>query len=124
VYFLQRQHREPLQKHVWCGWNKQALTRASALISEPHCTADVCRVNDQSINGRERPLYSRATTYEVFLGGYSTSKYDYMTCYICHVTCKCRKNVSIAVLLNIPFSNCLKVTRRRISSVAVGHASP
>ncbi len=31
--------REPLQKHAWCGWNKQALTRASASvsISEPQC---------------------------------------------------------------------------------------
>ncbi len=46
--------------------------------------------------------------YEVFLGGYSTLKNDHMTFYVCHVTCKCEKNISIAVLQNISFSNCLK----------------
>ncbi len=29
--------------------------------------------------------------YEVFLGGYSTLKNGYITFYICHVTCKCKK---------------------------------
>ncbi len=52
---------------------------ASVAVSEPHCTADVCSVNCLSINGRESPLYSRATTYEVFLGGYGTLMNDYMT---------------------------------------------
>ncbi len=94
--FLQRQHGEPLQKHAWCGWNKQALTRASAsaAIFEPHCTADVCSVNYISIIGRESFLYSRVTSYEVFLGGYSTLKNDYITFYIHHVTYKCEKKKS------------------------------
>ncbi len=60
-------------------------------VSEPHCTTDVCSVHCLSINGRESPLYSRVTTYEVFLGGYSTLKNDYLTFYICQVTCKCEK---------------------------------
>ncbi len=60
-------------------------------LSEPHCTADVCRVNYLRINGRESPLYSRVAKYEVFLGGYSSLKNDYITFYICHVTCKCKK---------------------------------
>ncbi len=29
--------------------------------------------------------------YEVFLGGYSTLKNDYLTFYIRHVSCKCAK---------------------------------
>ncbi len=93
------------------GINKNRLNwpqSASVAVSEPHCTADVCSVNCLSINGRESPLYSRAGTYEVILGGYGTLKNDYMTFYIRHVTCKREKNVSIAVLRNIPFSNCLK----------------
>ncbi len=36
---------------------------------------------------REREL-----TNEVFLGGYSILKNDYMTIYIRHVTCKCGKS--------------------------------
>ncbi len=77
---LQKQHGEPLQKHVWRGWNKHKhrLESASVAVSEPHCAADVCSVNCLSINGRESLLYSRATTYEVFLGGYSTLKNDYL----------------------------------------------
>ncbi len=34
----------------------------------------LCAVN--AVNGKERPLYFRAATYEVFLGGYSTLKND------------------------------------------------
>ncbi len=67
------------------GINKHRLNwpqSASVTVSEPQCTADVCSVNCLSINGRESPLYSRATTYEVFLEGYSTLKNDYMTFYI------------------------------------------
>ncbi len=58
--------------------------------------------------------YLRAATYEVFLGGYSTLKNDHMTFYV-RVSCKtsydtacpvkAEKNISIAVLQNIPFSN-------------------
>ncbi len=65
------------------GINKHRLEwllSASLVVSEPHC-----------INGRESPLYSREATYEVFLGGYSSLKNDYITFYICHVTCKCKK---------------------------------
>ncbi len=110
---LEKQHGEPLQKHAWRGWNKHKHRlkwpqSASVAVSEPHCTADVCSVNCLSINCRESPLYSRAGTYEVILGGYGTLKNDYMTFYICHVTCKCEKNISIAVLRIISFSNCLK----------------
>ncbi len=111
---LEKQHGEPLQTHAWRGWNKHKHRlnwphSASVAVSEPHCTADVCSVTRLSINGRESPLYSRAGTYEVILGGYGTLKNDYMTFYIRHVTCKCeKKNISIAVLQMIPFSNCLK----------------
>ncbi len=66
-------------------------------------------VNDLSINGRESPLYSSATTHDVFLGGYSALKNDYRTFYVCHVTCKCeKKNISGALLRIINFSNYLK----------------
>ncbi len=34
-------------------------------------------------------------------------KNDHVT-YVCQVTCKCKKTVSVEVLKNIPFSNCLK----------------
>ncbi len=97
---LQKQHREPLQKHAWHGWNKHkhrldGSASASVAVSEPHFTAtDVC--NDLSINERERPLYSRATMYEVSIGGFSTLKNAYITFYIRHVTCKCEKK-SIAL---------------------------
>ncbi len=57
----------------------------------PQSASDLCSVNSLSINGRESPLYSRAATYEMFLGGYSTLKNDHMSFYICHVTCKCGK---------------------------------
>ncbi len=60
-------------------------TRASASVA----VTDVCRVNHLSITGRESPLYSRATTNEVFL--------VHMTLYMRHVTCRCGKPVSIAV---------------------------
>ncbi len=53
----------------------------------------VCSVNYLSINGRESLLYSRATTYEVFLAGYSTLNNDYVTFYIRHVTFKCEKKI-------------------------------
>ncbi len=47
--------------------------------------------------------------YEVFLGGYGTLKND-CDFYVHQVSCKCVKKHSIAVLRNIPFSNCLKKT--------------
>ncbi len=44
--------------------------------SHLQCVADMCSVNHLSINGRERPLYSRATAYEVFRGGYRALNND------------------------------------------------
>ncbi len=64
------------------GINKHRLERpqsASVAVSDLHYNADTCSVNYLSINGRESPLYLRATMYEVFLGGYSTLKNDYIT---------------------------------------------
>ncbi len=55
MYFYRGSSKSLLvQKHAWCDWNKQALTRSSAsvAISEPHFTADVCSVNYLSINGK------------------------------------------------------------------------
>ncbi len=56
---LQKQHGKPL-RNMWRGWNKHKhpLERpqpAYEAVSEPHYTADVCSVNDLSINGRENP---------------------------------------------------------------------
>ncbi len=49
------------------GINKHRLDRppSASVVYQSH--AVMCRVNDLSINGRESPLYSRATTYEVLL---------------------------------------------------------
>ncbi len=66
-------------------------------IDQLQCTADVCSVNNLSINSRESPLYSSATMHEVFLGGYSTLKNDYMTFYVRHVTCKCKKTFPLYI---------------------------
>ncbi len=52
--------------HGMAGINKHQLERpqsASVAVFEPHCTADMCSVNYLRSNGRENPLYSRATTY-------------------------------------------------------------
>ncbi len=76
---------------AWRGWNKHKHRLNWPQSASVAVLADVCSVNCLSINGRESPLYSRAGTYEVILGGYGTLKNDYMTFYIRHVTCKCKK---------------------------------
>ncbi len=80
----------------------QALNIVAAISFRGRIRATLHR-----INGRESHLYSRAATYEVFIGGYSTLN-DHMTFYICYVICKCGKKISIAVSRNIHFSNCPK----------------
>ncbi len=88
---LQKLHGEPLQKHAWRGWNKHMHWLVAAVSFSGRIRATLMLSHCLSINGRESPLYSRVTTYEVFLGGYSTLKNDYLTFYICQVTCKCAK---------------------------------
>ncbi len=92
---LQKQWGETLHTmHGVAGINKHQLDwpqSTSVSVSEAQCNTEVCSVNHLSINDRENPLYLWATTYELFLWGYSTLKNDYMTFYICHVTCKCGK---------------------------------
>ncbi len=61
-----------------------------------------------AINGKERPLYFRAATYEVFLGGYSTLKNDQEIFTNARCPANVKKNNSIAVSQYFPLSNCLK----------------
>ncbi len=57
---------------------------ASVVVSEPHCTADVCSVNCLALMAGKAP-YTREWPR---MKCYSTLKNDYITFYIRHVTCK------------------------------------
>lgn len=72
-----------------CGAAGKSITSAPVAVSEILLAADTGSVHSLSTNGRERPLYLRATMYEAFLGVY--------TCY--RVTERCEAGGSKYKLL-------------------------